>query len=213
MKAFSRWSVFSCSFFPLIILNISCHSLLAYRFSPEMSAESIMGSDTNKLEEGFHNDACWHQFPKTAAARVCVLWAHSTCFLPLWEAHWHQQVTLTQASSILLWLPCKILCAVCVNGVSISHRPLTLPKVSPASLQSQTLWGLVILVQDPQSGELYVGLGTCVSWGESLQLLFSSCMWVTYPGLWVLFILLLNPFYPSCCSFFFISLFVEGLFW
>ena len=139
-----------------------------------MSAESLMSSDTNKLEAGFHSDTfqhqgrCQHQFPRMAAARVYVLWVSSSCFLPLWEAHLHQQVNLTQARFILLWLPCKILCAICVNGVSISHRLLTLPKVSPASLQSQMVWGLVIPVQDSQSGEPYLGIGTCVSWGETL---------------------------------------------
>ena len=76
-----------------------------------------MGSGSNKLDEGFHTDTCRHQFPKTAAAGVYVLWVHSSCLLPLWEAHLHQQVNLTQAPFMLLWLPCKILCAVCVNGV------------------------------------------------------------------------------------------------
>ena len=36
----------------------------------------------------------------------------------------------------------EILCATCVNGVSISHRPLTLPTVSLACLQSQILCSL-----------------------------------------------------------------------
>ena len=70
----------------------------------------------------------------------------------------------------LLPLPCEILCAPCMSGTSISLSSLALLKVSPAALQSQTLRGLVIPVQDPRAGEPNVGLGTLASWGEPLRL-------------------------------------------
>ena len=36
-------SIFGCKFFPFIILNISCYSLLACRVSVEKSANNLMG--------------------------------------------------------------------------------------------------------------------------------------------------------------------------
>ena len=64
----------------------------------------------------------------------------------------------------------EILCAPFKSGISISHIPLGLLKVSPAGLQSQKFWGLVFPVQDSQAGEPNVGLGPLTPWGESLQL-------------------------------------------
>ena len=37
------YSNLGCRFFPFISLNISCHSLLAYRVSVEKSADNLMG--------------------------------------------------------------------------------------------------------------------------------------------------------------------------
>ena len=52
---------------------------------------------------------------------------------------------------------CEILCAPCKSGVSISHSPLALLKLSPAGLQSQTFWGFVFLVQGLCTGYPRVG--------------------------------------------------------
>ena len=57
---------------------------------------------------------------------------------------------------------CEILCTPFRIGVSISHRPLVLPKVSAASLQSQTFVELVLLMQDPWAGE-WCGASTSCS--------------------------------------------------
>ena len=54
--------------------------------------------------------------------------------------------------------------------LSISHSPLGLPKVSPAALQGQMLWGLLFLVQGPQAGEPDMGLTLLTPWREPLQL-------------------------------------------
>ena len=54
----------------------------------------------------------------------------------------------------------EILCGPFKSGVSISHSPLTLPKVRPDGFQSQTFWGLIFMVQNPQAGEPSVGLGS-----------------------------------------------------
>ena len=37
------WSILGCRFFPLITLNILCHSHLACRVSVEKSADNLMG--------------------------------------------------------------------------------------------------------------------------------------------------------------------------
>ena len=48
---------------------------------------------------------------------------------------------------------CKILCVPFKSEVSTSYSPLTLAKVSPASLQSQTFWGLSSQCRTPKAGE------------------------------------------------------------
>ena len=68
---------------------------------------------------------------------------------------------------------CEILYASSRSGVSISHSPQGLLKVSPTGLQSLVIWGLVFLVQDFQSGELIMGLRTLTSLGEPLRCNYS----------------------------------------
>ena len=41
--SYARWSILGCRYSPFTTLNISCHSLLAYRVSAEKSAVSIWG--------------------------------------------------------------------------------------------------------------------------------------------------------------------------
>ena len=64
---------------------------------------------------------------------------------------------------------CEILCVPLKSKVSISPSSLGLPKLSPAGLQSQMLWGLVFLVQDPWAGTPDVGLRPLTLVGEPLQ--------------------------------------------
>ena len=42
-KSLIGYSSLGCRFFPLIGLNVSCHSLVAYRVSVEKSADNLMG--------------------------------------------------------------------------------------------------------------------------------------------------------------------------
>ena len=42
-ESLAGYSILGCRFFPFITLNVSCHSLLAYRVSVENSADSLMG--------------------------------------------------------------------------------------------------------------------------------------------------------------------------
>lgn len=132
-----------------------------------------MCPDTNKLEAGFHSDTC-----RTCVPGVEQVSQNGRCqsLCPVGELQLPPASPGSSPTSAgeshpssfhITVLPCEILCATCVNGVSVSHRPLTLSKVSLACLQRQMLWGLVILVQDPQAGEPYVGLRTCVSWGRN----------------------------------------------
>ena len=92
-----------------------------------------------------------------AATCVCIPILSPSCLLPFWEDLEDQQVSLSQGPGV-----CEILCASALgpgvyeilrasvmSEISISHSPLALLKVNPTGLQSQTLWGLVFLVQDP----------------------------------------------------------------
>lgn len=56
----------------------------------------------------------------------------------------------------------EILCVPFMNEVSISPGSSRLPKLSPAGLQSQILWGFIFLVQDLQAGEPNVEFRTLI---------------------------------------------------
>ena len=108
-----------------------------------------------------------------AATSVFVPTVSCSCLLPLWETLQDQQVGHDPGfyqviTSALGPRACEILYALFVK--SFPPRPLKLLKVSPAGLQSQMLWGLLFLLQDPKAGETNVGLKPLTPLGESLQL-------------------------------------------
>ena len=55
------------------------------------------------------------------------------------------------------------------SGVSVSPSPVGLLKLRPMGLQSEVLWGLIFLVQNPQAGETDGGLRALTPVGEPLQ--------------------------------------------
>ena len=55
------------------------------------------------------------------------------------------------------------------SGVFVSPDSVELLQLSPAGLQSQMLWGLLLLMQDPQVGETDFWLRTCTSAEELLR--------------------------------------------
>ena len=82
-----------------------------------------------------------------------------------------QQVGLAQVpmKSLLFFLgpsAHKTFCAPSKSGVSIS--PEEFLQSSPTGLQSQMLWGLLLLMPDPQTGESDLGLITLTPVGEPL---------------------------------------------
>ena len=85
-----------------------------------------------------------------AATRARVPRVSCSCLLPPWETLQDQDVGLTQVPFKLLLLPWVLeyveFCVLPLIVESISYSPLTFPKLSPASLPSQTFWGLVFLV-------------------------------------------------------------------
>ena len=113
---------------------------------------------------------------------------------PLQKTFQDQQVGLAQASfkltaSALGPRVGGILCVSLKRGVSISHSPLALPKVSPAGFQSQTSWELIFLVQ-------HHWLGNSLILGENLcncnyLLIWWSRTWVYGPWLYCALPLLL----------------------
>ena len=63
---------------------------------------------------------------------------------------------------------CEILCASSKSGVFVSPSPVELLHSSPTGLQSQMLWGFLLLMPDPQDGEPNMGLRTLTPVGEPL---------------------------------------------
>ena len=106
----------------------------------------------------------------------------------------------------------EILCVPFKCGVFVSYRPLALPNISPTGFQSQMFWRLVFLMQDPWVGDPNVGLGHIAPWKGPLWLCYSSCLWVTDPGVWVLTVPHYWHFCSSHCGSFFMSLVVENPF-
>lgn len=76
--------------------------------------------------------------------------------------------------------------SLCKVGFSVFCHPLALPDISAASFQSQTLRGLVFLVQVPWIVEPDVGFRALTRLGGPPQLWYPSCLWVTALGVWVL---------------------------
>ena len=97
------------------------------------------------------------------------------------------------------------------SGVSVSYSPSALPKMSPTGFQSQMFWGLISLMQDPQVGCPIWGSDPCSLGRISMVVIFLH-LWITNPGMWILTISHLCPFYLSCYGSFFMSLAAENFF-
>lgn len=194
--------------FPLSLFKYVLSSCLQI-FSRKL-VESLMCPDTNKLKAGSHTcrDRCpcgRTSFPKwPLPVSMSCGWAPVASCLS------------GKLTNIRRWISPRLLSWDCV--CNLCEWAVYIPQISdspnskPCLPSKPNIMGSALSSTGPQAGEPCVGLGTCVFWGETPWLLFSSCLWVTYPGLWVLFILFLSLFYPSCCSSFFISLFVEDTF-
>ena len=68
------------------------------------------------------------------------------------------------------------------NRASVSHSLPSLPDVSPAGFQSQTLRELVFPVQVPQAGEPKVGLGPLTPQRRTPRWSSLPLLWVAVPG-------------------------------
>ena len=62
----------------------------------------------------------------------------------------------------------ETLCAPSKSGVFVFPSPMEFLPSSPAGLQSQMLWGLLLPMSDPQAGEPDMGLRTLTPVGEPL---------------------------------------------
>ena len=109
-----------------------------------------MGPGADELEGGFHDDSCQHQCPRgrMSSPNVCCQCLCSSGALQLSPASpggsprsedGSDTGSFQITASALGPRECEILCAPFKSGVSISHSPLGLQKVSPAGLQSQIL--------------------------------------------------------------------------
>ena len=128
------------------------------------------GPGTNKLEGGFQNGVRQHQCshanmnpPKWLLPAPCP--QHESQLPPASLGDSPMSVSGSDPGSFQITVSalglgaCKILCKPFKNGVSLSHNPLALPKVSPNDFQRQMFWGLFFLVQVPRAGEANVRIG------------------------------------------------------
>ena len=116
-------------------------------------------------------------------------WATAALHLPQ-ETLQDQQVGLAYASIKSLLFPLgpgahETLCAPSKSGVSVSPSPLELLRSSPAGLQSQMLWGFLLLMPDHWS--LTWGLRTLTPMGEPYNIII--CQFVGHLpsgyGIWL----------------------------
>ena len=115
-------------------------------------------------QDGIHHQQCSHyrMFPNMAATNVYVTRVSHSC------THLSKRLskTIRQVWPQLLSNYCfslgprahEILYPSFKSEVSIFPSLMGLLKLSPAGLQNQVLWELIFPVQDPQAGELDVGL-------------------------------------------------------
>ena len=85
----------------------------------------------------------------------------------------HQQVGLVWAHmrSQLIFLGLgvhKTLYTASKSGVSVVPSPVELPGSNTTGFQSQVLWGLLLLLPDPQAEELHLGHRTLIPVGKPL---------------------------------------------
>ena len=90
----------------------------------------------------------------------------------------------------------ETLCALSKSGVSVSPSPVEFLWSNPAGLQSQILWGLRLLLPDPQAGEPDVGLRPFTPMGE---LLWYNCFSVCGLPTQCVWDLILSWLCPSYC--------------
>ena len=122
--------------------------------------------NANKLGRGVQNGTCQRQYPhgrkntpKVTIASVCVPRMSSSCFLPLWEASWDQQVDArARMCSSRIWLfvtPCSVARQAPLSlgfsrqeywsGLTFpSLGDLPDPGIKPGSLASPALAGEVV---------------------------------------------------------------------
>ena len=100
------------------------------------------------------------------------------------------------------WCTRDLVCAF-QGGVSVSSSPVEFLWSNPTGLQSQILWGLLLLLPDPQSGEPV--------WGSELSLLWEKFwgiiifQFVGCPLACIGFdFIMIAPLLPYCCGFFFV---------
>lgn len=104
------------------------------------------------------------------------------------------------------------LCIDYKSEVSVSLRLPAFLELRPTGFQNQTLWGLIFLVQVPRVWVTDVWLERLSLQEKPSHLWYSSHLWLTVLGLWVLTILLLCPSHLFQCGFFLMIFFVVVLF-
>lgn len=122
---------------------------------PGVSATSVLGSQWATI-----NPHLLRRSPKTPGRSGQLLWGHCFALDPSAHHSW---------------------CAPSLNGVSVSLIPVELIRSSPMSLQSQMLWGFLLLRPDPRLGILMRGSEFSLPWENLCNTIVFECV-VHSPG-------------------------------
>ena len=169
-------------------------------------------SENGSLQEGSRQ---W-VLPRTITTSVLVPPVSHSVSPPLQETLQYQQVGLAQAlmRSLLFSLgpgAHETLCEPSKSGISVSPNPVESLLSNPAGLQSWFLWGLLLLLRDPQAGKPDVGLRIFTPVRELLWYNYFPVCGLPTRHVWDLILSCFRPFY--CLSVASLSLDVGYLFW
>ena len=146
------------------------------------------------LEGRLQNDACqwWCYYGRMSSPKWLLPASPSPGGSPR-SASGSDPGSFQTTASVLGLRLCKNLHVLFKSRGSVSYSPVTLPNISPTGFQSQMFWVLIFPMQDPWAREPDVGLGPLALWAGPLLLWYSSNLWVTDPGVWVLTICVSTP--------------------
>ena len=117
-----------------------------------------------------------------------------------------------EVTAFFPWGPCvhKTLCVPSKSWVSVSPSPVELLRSNPICIQSQMLWGILLLMPDPQAGVPDVGLRTLAPMEKPLWFNYFPVCGLLTQQVWDLIVSQMHPSY--CLIVASLSLKVEYLF-
>ena len=134
----------------------------------------LLGRDKSWGENGSHQKGSCHRvLPRTTATTIFVTAVSHSCSPPLQETLQYKQVGLVQSLMVSLYFSLgpvvhATLCAASKSVVSVYPSAVEFLQTKPHGLQSQILWGFLLLFSDTQAGKPNMGLRTFIPVGKLL---------------------------------------------